>query len=237
MSDSLSSPITKTSEVEALLDELPIAVEKGHFIDFVRGFPRKYLVVTPRVEIVKHYFLMEGLKEKKIISSLSHEQGFWKLSLVTRDRQSLLSRICGCLSCFGMDIFEAQALANSQAFVLDTFQFQDPEHFFDSDNNRRSFHFLMEEVVERKKSLEDLLQRRSSRFADLSFGVLDVQTNNDSHPLATRLTLSCSDHTLACSIGSANASRRRDMISSLLMYRHPEKRYITNSISPIREIN
>ena len=64
MLDSLSSPITETLEVEALLDELPIAVERGHFIDFVRGFPRKYLVTTPRVEIVKHYFLMEGLKEK-----------------------------------------------------------------------------------------------------------------------------------------------------------------------------
>ena len=108
MLDSLSSPITETLEVEALLDELPIAVERGHFIDFVRGFPRKYLVTTPRVEIVKHYFLMEGLKEKDIISSLSRGREFWKLSLVTRDRESLFSRICGCLSCFGMDIFEAQ---------------------------------------------------------------------------------------------------------------------------------
>jgi len=194
MSDSLSSPITEKLEVEALLDELPIAVKRGHFIDFVRGFPRKYLVATPRVEIVKHYFLMEGLKEKDIISSLSRGREFWKLSLVTRDRESLFSRICGCLSCFGMDIFEAQAFANAQAFVLDTFQFQDPEHFFDSDNNRRSFHYLMEEVIERKKSLEDLLRRRSSQFTDLPFEVLDAQTDNDSHSLATRLTLNCSDH-------------------------------------------
>ena len=42
--------------------------------------------------------------------------------------------------------------------------------------------------------MEDLLRRRSSQFTDLPFEVLDAQTDNDSHSLATRLTLNCSDH-------------------------------------------
>ena len=192
--DPLSLPIVDKAEVEALLDQFPIAVNREEFVKFVLGFPRKYLQVTPRVEIVKHYFLMEGLAEKPVISSLSNEEDLWKLSLVTRDREFLFSRICGSLSCFGMSIVEAQALANAHATVLDTFQFVDTENYFSGDENRRNFHHFMEEVVEGKQDLESLIEKRHQQIASSELRSFEVQLDDDSHPSATRLSLDCQDH-------------------------------------------
>lgn len=194
MVSSLSLPITDAKEVEALLDELPIAVKREHFVNFVLGFPRKYLVSTPRVEIVKHYLLMEGLGDKPVISSLSREKDLWKLSLVTRDRRFLFSRICAGLSCFGMNIVEAQAFANANSLVLDTFQFLDSENYFGDDEHRRNFHHLMEEVVEGNKDLEPLLRRRWEQIMPSELEAFAVELDNDTHPSATRLALDCHDH-------------------------------------------
>ncbi len=64
-------PIVEPREVGAFLQRVPLAVDRGHFIDFVLGFPHKYLAGTPAAEVLKHYVLMEALRDKAVISSLS----------------------------------------------------------------------------------------------------------------------------------------------------------------------
>ena len=123
MGEAIYLPITEPEEIVALLDELPLAVDRDSFVGFVRGFPRGYLVNTPRLEIVKHYLLRQNLGDKQVISSLSPQNGFWRLLLLTRDRRKLFSRITGTLSCFGMDISLAEAFSNANSMVLDTFMF------------------------------------------------------------------------------------------------------------------
>lgn len=194
MVNSLFLPITDENEVESLIEHLPIAIDKEHFLSFVLGFPRKYLVSTPQVEIVRNYFLMESLAENPIISSLAREKDVWTLSLVTRDRRFLFSNVSGTLSCFGMNIVEAEAFVNADSLVLDTVRFLDPKNFFAQRRHKRTFHHFLEEVIERKKDLALLLKTRCEQAPLPRIDNLSIEMNNDSHPSATFLSLNCQDH-------------------------------------------
>jgi hypothetical protein len=96
-------PITDPKEIKALLEELPLVVNEEKFIDLVTGFPRRYLLNTPRMELIKHFLLLQGLLDQTAISSMSREGAGenWTLVLGTRDRESLFTSISGALSCFG----------------------------------------------------------------------------------------------------------------------------------------
>ena len=69
MSELLFSPITDEKKAEPLLKDLPLAVDKEHFVNFVLGFPHHYLMSAHRVETVKYHLLGEGLADKQVISS------------------------------------------------------------------------------------------------------------------------------------------------------------------------
>ena len=194
MMDIFSTPIADQDEVEKLLDELPVAVNKKSFANFVLGFPRNYLISTPRVEIVKHYFLMENLGGKMVVSFLSREHDLWKLHLVARDRYSLFARIAGTLSCFGMNIVSAQACSNTTSLVLDIFQFSDPDKRFENDTNRHKFRHFLEAVIEGKKELEPLLEERQQQMVPLTREPFTTTTDNTVHPSATYLALDCHNH-------------------------------------------
>lgn len=194
MMDIFSTPIADQDEVEKLLEELPVAIHKKNFADFVLGFPRNYLISTPRVEIVKHYFLMENLGKKLVVSFLSREHDLWKLHLVARDRHFLFSRIAGTLSCFGMDIVSAQACSNTTSLVLDIFQFSDPDKHFENDTNRHNFRHFLEAVIEGRKTLKTLLEERQQQMAPLTKEPFAATTDNTVHPSATYLALNCHNH-------------------------------------------
>lgn len=190
--DSGDLPIEDPAEVQAFLRGLPLALDRT-FVTFVLGFPRKYLAGTPRTEIVKHYALMAGLGTRPVISSLSRGGGLWKLSLITRDREFLFSRIAGALSSAGMNIVAAEAFANASEVVLDTFHFADPERRFDVDEARRTFQGFLEDAVVGKVPLEPLLRPRLEALAPAPGETLDVRMDDESHPSATRLRLDCRD--------------------------------------------
>jgi UTP:GlnB (protein PII) uridylyltransferase len=189
--DSGDLPIADPAEVQEFLRGLPLALDR-EFTRFVLGFPRKYLALTPRAEIVKHYGLAASLGSKAVISSLAKDGEHWKLSLVTRDRKALFSRLAGALTCHGMNITAAEAFANASAVVLDTFRFTDDERHFDEDDQRRSFQGFLEDAVEGKVALEPRLRERLGRLAPVP-EAFAIEMDDDSHPSATRVRLECAD--------------------------------------------
>src|SRR5262245_18908714 len=88
----LHKPIVDPAEVEAFLRGLPLAKDPG-LAAFILGFPHKYLSETPRAEVIKHYSLAGSLGSKPVVSSLARDRQAWKLSVITRDRRFLFSRI------------------------------------------------------------------------------------------------------------------------------------------------
>jgi [protein-PII] uridylyltransferase len=173
--------------VRAFLRRLPLAVDPEHFLRFALGFPHRYLANTSPVEIVRHYGLMEGLGKRGVITSLAREGARWRLCLVSRDRSFLFSRIAGSLLAFGMNIESAEAFANANALVLDTFHFSDRGERFADDGERRRFQAFLEDVVEAKTDLAAALGETANGKAGEGDTTLILSWDDGAHPTASRL--------------------------------------------------
>jgi [protein-PII] uridylyltransferase len=182
------SPIVTPQEVEAFLRGLPFSMDQAGFLRFAVGFPRRYLETTPPVEVVRHYALMQSLGARNVVSSVSREEGLWKLSLVARDRRALFSRIAGSLSCFELDIVSAEAFANANSLVLDAFHFADGNGRFRDPAESRRFQAFLEDVIEGRTDLEAELRNRPGALASQGEG-LSMAWDDEAHPVASRLTL------------------------------------------------
>lgn len=179
-------PVTEPQEVRDFLARLPLAVDREHFTRFCLGFPRRYLATTSPVEIVKHYALMESLGSRPAISSLAREGDLWKICVIARDRTFLFSSIAGSLSMFGLNIVGAEAFANRNSVILDTFTFQDVKKRIEDGAERRRFQAYVEEVAEGKRDLEaELANKREARAAGTRS--LHFAWEDEAHPTATLL--------------------------------------------------
>ena len=183
MSPDHESPVADEGEVEAFLRRLPLQVDVDRFLGFARGFPKRYLAQTPPLEVVRHYGLMEGLGRRAVITSLTREDSLFKLCVVARDRRFLFAHIAGSLSTFGMNIVAAEAFANANALVLDTFRFADPVARFEDDGERRAFQHLLEEATSGRTSLPE------PSPGGAASGTLLPSFDDHAHPQFTRLTV------------------------------------------------
>ncbi len=198
-----------TREIDDLLDELPLALDREEFVGFLSGFPRRYLAVTAREEIVKHFLLTTSLGERPVISSLSPEgEDRWKLVLIARDRRALFARIAGSLSWYGGDIVSAEAFGNSRGLVLDTFVFADREGRFSE--QRDQFQNFLEEVIEGGRDLESLMAGKLRREPHPPLSLVGLEFHPEPELRMTRMSLVCGDHLgllyeLSRCIGTAGA--------------------------------
>jgi len=190
---SLVRPITDPREIDAFLKRLPIALDRERFCHVVLGFPRRYLEVTPAAEVVRHYALLHSLGAREVVSSIAGRAGSYRMCVVARDRSSLFARIAGTLSSFGLSVVSAEAFANANAMVLDTFSCADPEGRFEAPATRREFQVLLERVIRGGVEVGPLLERRLPGLR-LPVGIAVRGEFDDTlHPAATRLALAAPD--------------------------------------------
>jgi [protein-PII] uridylyltransferase len=180
-------PITAERDVHAFLDHIPLAVDRERFTRFVLGFPHRYLATTSPVEVVKHFALVSSLGRRAAISALAREGPLWRLVVVAADRSALFARIAGSLSCFGANIVSAEAFANTQSVVLDTFTLSDQRGRLDSSEERRRFQVFLEGVIEGRVDLERAL--RAEAEWEPSGVSLSAEWDDDAHPSCTLLRL------------------------------------------------
>jgi [protein-PII] uridylyltransferase len=185
-------PIASTDEVRAFARRVPVALDEAAFAELVLGFPRRYLETTPGVEVLRHYALINGLGTRAVISSLARDDIGYRLCVVARDRRFLFARIAGSLSCFGLNIVSAEAFANANAVVLDTFTCTDPGGRLEMPDERRSFQALLESVIAGQTQLAPLLRERIPDFSTRVDG-LELSFDDMAHPAATRLHVSARD--------------------------------------------
>ncbi len=101
-------------------------IEKTGMEEFLEGFPVRYLRKHSAAEIDAHYQLEQRSRERGVAVDIRRESGFYRLTLVARDRPALLSAIAGAMAGFGMNILRAEGFANRRGTILDTFVFEDP---------------------------------------------------------------------------------------------------------------
>lgn len=181
-------PVTDEREVRAFLDRIPLAVDRERFTRFVLGFPHHYLASTSPVEVVKHFALVTSLGRRAAISALAREGPLWKLVVVAADRRFLFSRIAGSLSFFGANILSAEAFANTESVVLDTFALADQQGRFEDPEERRRFQVFLEGVIEGRVDLERALQAES-KWPEPGSMSLSLEWDDEAHPACTLLRL------------------------------------------------
>jgi UTP:GlnB (protein PII) uridylyltransferase len=178
-------PVTDEHEVRSFLDRLPLAVDRERFTRFVLGFPHHYLRNTSAVEVVRHFGLVQSLGQRAAVSSLAQEGSLWRLVVVAADRRFLFARLAGSLTVFGANIVSAEAFANTEGIVLDTFTLSDSGGRFASPEERRRFQGYLESVIVGKVDLEAALPPESRR--PLQGWALTLDWEDEAHPVASVL--------------------------------------------------
>ena len=192
MPDDRLLPLASADDVRGFARRLPVALDEQAFAELVLGFPRRYLDTTPGLEVLRHYGLMNALGSRAVISSLARSESGYRLCVVARDRHFLFARIAGSLSCFGLDIAGAEAFANANALVLDTFDCVDATGRLEAQEERRALQALLERVVAGQTQLAPLLRERIPYFSTAIDG-LELDFDDVAHPRATRLRLRAHD--------------------------------------------
>jgi [protein-PII] uridylyltransferase len=110
---------------------------------------------------------MEEAGRKRGVSiDLVKAGAVYQLTMITRDRPFLFASVAGTLSGFGMNIVKAEAFANKQGIVLDTFTFADPSHTLELNPSEIDrLRGTLERVILGKQDVKDLLRNRPKTTA------------------------------------------------------------------------
>ena len=149
--------------VADLLAERPPEIGEEQVTRFLDGLPRRYLrLVDPR-RVYEHILLSRDLEPDAVRVNLERQDEVWELSVVTRDRPRVFSKICGVLSYFGMDILRGQAMSNRERVVLDLFRFVDADKFLAlNESGPAELKDLLQRVLTGAADLESMLQGREA---------------------------------------------------------------------------
>ena len=141
----------------------PPEITEEQVTRFLDGLPRRYLrLVDPR-RVYEHIALSRDLESDGVRVNLERRDEVWEISVVTRDRPRIFSKICGVLSYFGMDIVRGQAMSNRERVVLDLFRFVDADRFLAlNESGSSDLTHLLQEVLAGTADLESILKGREA---------------------------------------------------------------------------
>jgi [protein-PII] uridylyltransferase len=149
--------------LEGLLQHRPADVSDAEVSTFLEGLPKRYLHLFAPDAIYRHVRLARDIHPDEVHVSLERDgNAVWTLAVVTLDKPSLFSNICGVLSSFGMDIVRGHALTNPNGLVLDIFQFTDDERYLElNDDGRDRLAGVLEDVVAGRTDVAARLRGRA----------------------------------------------------------------------------
>lgn len=134
--------------IERIFPLLSSTASSEGLASFLEGLPRRYLFAHSPEEIAAHLHMARKLKEKDVQLHLENRGHIFALTLLAADRPFLFAGISGTLASWGMDIWKAEAFANTAGIVVDTFHFTDPH---------RTLELNPSELARLQKNIEDVL--------------------------------------------------------------------------------
>ena len=148
------------AEIQAVLDLLPRKISAQDVRDFLDGFPRQYLKITPKSDIAEHFTLSRKLETVPIVTHLARRDGrIYEVLVMAADRLFLFSKITGVLSYFGMNILRGQAFSNRHGTIFDLITFEDVDNYFAKNPSEVDrFSKVLKDVIDGKTELSKLLQ-------------------------------------------------------------------------------
>ncbi|HSU18300.1 MAG TPA: hypothetical protein VLI45_01025, partial [Acidobacteriaceae bacterium] len=128
---------------------------------FVEGFPERYLRTRPSKMIYEQFQMAQHLSSETVEIALDYAPETSGITLVSRDRPGLFASIATALAAWGMNVVTAEAFANAEGVVVDSFRFLDTFRTLElNESERTRFVASLRDVVEGRVSAEAMLSMR-----------------------------------------------------------------------------
>ncbi|MEZ5402411.1 MAG: hypothetical protein R2729_22240 [Bryobacteraceae bacterium] len=163
---------------------------------FLKGFPTRYLRTRTDEDIQYHLGLEDVRQEAGVALDIRKREGVYELTVLAKDRLALFSSIAGALAGFGMNILKAEAFANQQGTVLDTFSFADPQRTLELNPPEMDrLRQIVERVLLGRADVKALLKNRPRPPAPSRGSRFDprVSFDNDASEVATLVEVVAQD--------------------------------------------
>jgi [protein-PII] uridylyltransferase len=153
------------SKEEEWIEKLGASLPSDLMAEYLEHLPSRYLSSFSPGEIVEHIGMARSLGEKTVdMKWIIEEKRQAKVTLCTRDRYGLFSKITGALFLNRLNILQAQIHTWGNGVALDTFEVEDATG--EIERRLQQFKKDVTEVLEGKASLKNLLkQRNESKWA------------------------------------------------------------------------
>lgn len=183
-----------TRELQTDRIENPSAGEEQD--SFLKGLPVRYLRTHTDEEIRVHFDLEQRRKDAEVAIDIRRMEGGYMLTVLAKDRLALFASIAGALSSFGMNILKAEAFANQQGTILDTFVFADPSRTLElNPSEMERLQLTIERVLLGRTQVKDLLKYRPKPALPSRRGAIPprVTFDNDASGSATLVEITAED--------------------------------------------
>lgn len=128
---------------------------------FVEGFPERYVRTRPSKEIYGQFRMAQQLKSEAVQLDFEYAPETSAITLVSRDRPGLFAAITTALAAWGMNVVTAEAFANADGVVVDSFRFQDIFRTLElNESERERFVESVHDAVDGRISAEAMLSGR-----------------------------------------------------------------------------
>lgn len=214
----------------AVMDLLNGQLASWKVTQYLVSIPLKQLAWQEPQTIARHMLMAEKLSEQKVVLDGEErlEQGWGEITVVAQDEPGLFAKICGVLTANSLNILSAQINTWGNGVAVDIFQVQNliPENLF-SFPRWSKIQEELKEVLEKKKTVEELLARFSlplfHRFYP-SRQTSRVEIDNETSDFYTIIEIFASDrpgllyqiaqkfYTLGLNIWSAKVSTKVDQV-------------------------
>ncbi|MCC6590961.1 MAG: [protein-PII] uridylyltransferase [Bryobacterales bacterium] len=129
--------------------------------EFLKGFPVRYLRIHTEAQIRRHLELEQSRKLAGVVIDLQRNGPVYELTVLAKDRLFLFASVAGALASFGLNILKAEAFANQQGTILDTFAFSDPLRTLELNPPEvERLHHVLERVLLGRVDVKSLLKYR-----------------------------------------------------------------------------
>ncbi len=165
---------------------------------FLKGFPTRYLRTHTNSEVEYHLKLESQRKPEGMAIDIRQQGGVFELTVLAKDRLFLFASLAGALASFGMNIRKAEAFANEQGTILDTFSFEDPQHNIELNPQEIDrLRLTIERVVLGKADAKSLLKNRPRTSAPSKGSRIEtrVSFDGDASDTATLVEVVTEDRT------------------------------------------
>lgn len=181
---------------------------------FLKGLPTRYLRTHTEEEIKMHLELEQRRKDAEVALDTRKTEGGYLLTVLAKDRLALFASVAGALSSFGMNILKAEAFANQQGTILDTFVFADPGRTLELNPSEMDrLQLTLERVLLGKVQAKELLRYRAQpTLPSKKSGIPPrVTFDNEASDLATLVEIVAEDrpgllYDIASALSSANCN-------------------------------